>query len=67
MTMAKPGDRVRYCAHTTHGDTREIVLTAIVIRASEKQLLVRATNVDGSLLFRWISPRQLREAQHEQG
>lgn len=63
----KPGDAVRWCAIASHVSTRTIALDAVVIRASEKQVLIRAQNVDGSLLFRWVAPRTLSEAQHAKG
>lgn len=63
----KPGDAVRWCAQEAHTRAEPIQLDAVVMRASEKQVLIRARALDGSLLFRWVAPRTLSEAQHAKG
>lgn len=43
------------------------VLPAIVIQQSAKRVFIRATAPDGRWLFRWVSHRELREAERVEG
>jgi hypothetical protein len=61
-----PLERVRWTVPEPHLSASPTECDAVVVRANEKQVLIRARDVDGRLLYRWVSPKTLRKVCGEE-